>query len=97
MLVNLKRETAYYGNKGGVFMDNGQNQNPAAFLGLSREQLAKIVYEEFSKAGFQFSNFNSMLPSIVGRIFTENSSVSGDYLTKMLINGVLGSMFRKQL
>lgn len=97
MLVNLNGEAAYYGTKGGVFMGNGQNTDPAAFLGLSREQLAKIIYEEFSKTGFQFNNFNTMLPSIIGRIFTENSNLSGDYLTKMLINGLLGSMFRKQL
>ena len=81
--------------EGGLRMGNGQNPAQAVFMGLSREQVAKILYEEFSKSGFQFNNFNAMIPSIINRVLMENSGMAGNYLTQMLINGMMGNFFKK--
>ncbi|HYF84215.1 MAG TPA: hypothetical protein VEB00_14440 [Clostridia bacterium] len=76
-------------------MGNGQNPAQAAFMGLSKEQMAKIVYEEFSKSGFQFSNLNAMIPSIIGRVLMENGGMAGNYLTQMLVRGMMGNFFKR--
>ncbi len=76
-------------------MENGQNPVQTAFMGLSREQLAKIIYEELSKSGFQFNNFNAMIPSIINRVLMENSGRAGNYLAQMLINGMMGNFFKR--
>jgi hypothetical protein len=76
-------------------MENTQNPVQTAFMGLSREQMAKIVYEEFSKSGFQFSNFNAMIPSIINRVMMENGVMAGNYLAEMLVKGMMGSFFKR--
>ncbi len=65
------------------------------FMGLSREQIAKILYEEFSKTGFQFNNFNAMIPPIISRVLMENGSLTGNYITEMLFKGMMGNFSKK--
>ena len=76
-------------------MGNGQGAGQNGFLGLSTEQLMKILYEEFSKSGFQFNNFNAMLPPIISRVIMENGFMGGNNITQMLLKGMMGSMFKK--
>lgn len=76
-------------------MDNEQNPAQTVFMGLSREQVAKILYEEFSKSGFQFNNFNAMIPSIVNRMLMENGGLAGNYITEMLFKGIMGNFFKR--
>ncbi|MHB1393654.1 MAG: hypothetical protein ACYCYE_11400 [Clostridia bacterium] len=76
-------------------MGNGQNPAQTAFMGMSREQMAKILYEEFSKSGFQFNNFNTMIPSIINRVLMEKVGMAGNYLAQMLINGMMGNFFKR--
>jgi len=76
-------------------MDNRQSPAQTAFMGLSREQVAKILYEEFSKTGFQFNNLNAMIPPILGRLFMENGSFTGNYIAQMLFKGVMGNFGKK--
>lgn len=75
----------------------GDEQSPAqtVFMGLSKDQVAKIIYEEFSKSGFQFNNFNAMIPSIINRMLMENSGMFGSYITEMLFKGMMGNFFRR--
>jgi len=75
----------------------GNEQGPAqgGFLGLSGEQVAKIIYEELSKSGFQFNNFNTMIPSIINRVLMGNGTVAGNYLTEMLFKGMMGNFFKR--
>ena len=75
----------------------GNEQSPAqnTFMGLSREQVAKIIYEELSKSGFQFNNFNAMIPPIINRLIMENAGVAGNYLTQMIVQGVMGNFFKR--
>ncbi|HWR61641.1 MAG TPA: hypothetical protein VN580_08530 [Clostridia bacterium] len=76
-------------------MDNRQGPAQAIFMGLSREQIAKILYEEFSKTGFQFSNINAMIPPIVGRMLMENGGITGNYFTEMIFKGMMGNFNKK--
>lgn len=92
--------TLYYASRkmileGGLFMGNGQGAGQNGFLGLSTEQIMKILYEEFSKSGFQFNNFNAMMPPIISRMLMENGFMSGNNITQMLLKGMMGSMFKK--
>ena len=75
----------------------GNEQSPAktVFMGLSREQVAKIIFEEFSKSGFQFNNFNAMIPSIINRALTENGGMAGNYLTEMIFKGMMSNFFKR--
>lgn len=81
--------------EGGLRMSKGQGSGQTAFMGLSREQIAKILYEEFSKTGFQFSNFNAMIPPIISRVLMENGSLTGNYITEMLFKGMMGNFSKK--
>ena len=65
------------------------------FMGMSREQIAKILYEEFSKTGFQFNNFNAMIPSILNRLLMENGGLAGKYFTEMFLKGMMGNFSKK--
>lgn len=76
-------------------MGNKQSSAQAGFMGLSREQVAKIIYEELSKSGFQFNNFNATIPSIINRMLMENSTVAGSYITEMLFKGMMGNFFKR--
>ena len=75
----------------------GNEQSPAqtVFMGLSGEQVAKVLFEEFSKSGFQFNNFNAMIPSIINRVLMENGGMAGNYLTQMFIKGMMGNFFKR--
>lgn len=75
----------------------GNEQSPAqtGFMGLSGEQVSKILFEEFSKSGFQFNNFNAMIPSIINRVLMENGGMAGNYLTEMIIKGIMGNFFKR--
>ena len=77
-------------------MENGKNQAPDTFMGLSREQIAKIIYEEMSKTGFQFNNFNTMIPSIVSRIMAGSSIAAGNYWVGIFLKGLMNNLFRNQ-
>lgn len=76
-------------------MGNGQNSSQGAFLLLSREQLAKIIYDELSRSGFQFNNFDALIPSIASRVLIENSRTAGNSLSQMLVSGIFGSLFKR--
>jgi hypothetical protein len=76
-------------------MGNQQIPAQAAFMGLSGEQVAKILFEEFSKSGFQFNNFNAIIPSIINRALMENGGMAGNYLTQMFIRGIMGNFFKR--
>lgn len=76
-------------------MGNEQSTAQTVFMGLSRDQVAKILYEEFSKSGFQFKNFNAMIPSIINRVLMENGGMAGNYLTQMFIKGMMGNFFKR--
>ncbi|HYE83612.1 MAG TPA: hypothetical protein VEG39_15775 [Clostridia bacterium] len=76
-------------------MGNANNPSQNAFMGLSNEQLAKIIYEEFSKTGFQFNNFNTMIPSIVSRVIMGSSTTAGNYWADMFIKGMMGNLFKR--
>lgn len=76
-------------------MDNRQGPAQPVFMGLSREQVAKILYEELSKSGFQFNNLNTMIPPILGRMFMENGNFTGNYLTEMFFKGIMGNFNKK--
>lgn len=76
-------------------MENKQNPAQNSFMGLSGEYMAKIVYEELSKSGFQFKNFNAMIPSIISRVLAENGGMAGNYLTQMLVRGMMGNFFKR--
>lgn len=65
-------------------MGNGQSPAQTGFMGLSGEQMAKILYEEFSKSGFQFNNFNAMIPSIISRVLMENGGMAGNNFNAMI-------------
>ena len=75
-------------------MGNQRSPDQTAFMGLSREQVAKILYEEFSKSGFQFNNFNTMIPSIINRMLMENGGLTGNYITEILFKGMMGNFFK---
>lgn len=76
-------------------MDNRQGPAQTGFMGLSREQVAKILYEELSRSGFQFNNFNAIIPPILGRMFMENGSFTGNYLAEMFFKGMMGNFNKK--
>lgn len=76
-------------------MDNRQGQTQGLFMGLSREQIAKILYEEFSRTGFQFNNINAVIPPILGRMFMENGGMAGNYFADLILKGVLGNLNKK--
>jgi len=76
-------------------MGNEQGPAQAGFMGLSREQVAKIIYEEFSKSGFQFNNFNTIIPPIINRILMGNGTMAGNYITEMLFKGMMGNFFKR--
>lgn len=65
------------------------------FMGLSREQIAKIIYEEFSKTGFKFNSLDTMIPSIISRIMAGSNIAVGNYWTGIFIKGFMDSMFKK--
>lgn len=75
----------------------GNEQSPAknVFMGLSGEQMAKIIFEEFSKSGFQFNNFNAMIPSIISRALMANGGMAGNNLTEMIIRGMMGNFLKR--
>jgi hypothetical protein len=81
--------------EGGLCMGKEQSSAQTVFMGLSREQVAKILYEEFSKSGFQFNNFNTMIPSIISRVLMENGGLAGNYFTEMLFKGMMGNFFKR--
>lgn len=76
-------------------MDNKQGTAQPVFMGLSGEQIAKILYEEFSKTGFQFNSINAMLPPIVGRMLMENGGFTGNYFAEMIFKGMMGNFNKK--
>ena len=76
-------------------MGNGQGAGQNGFMGLSTEQVMKILYEEFSKSGFQFNNINGMIPPIISRMMMENGFMSGNNITNMIFKGMMGNMFKK--
>jgi len=76
-------------------MSNGQSPDANSYLGLSGEQLAKIIYEELSKSGFQFNNFNAIMPSIVNRVLLENGRLAGSNLAETLVKGMMSNFFKK--
>lgn len=76
-------------------MDNRQSPAQTVFMGLSREQIAKILYEEFSKTGFQFNNLNTMIPPIFGRMLMENGGLTGNYFAEMIFKGMMGNFNKK--
>lgn len=76
-------------------MGNEQSPAQAGFMGLSREQVAKIIYEELSKSGFQFNNFNTIIPSIINRVLMENGTLVGNYVVEMLFKGMMGNFFKR--
>ncbi|KUO74684.1 MAG: hypothetical protein APF77_03605 [Clostridia bacterium BRH_c25] len=76
-------------------MENEKSSAQNAFMGLSREQIAKIVYEELSKSGFQFNNFNTMIPSIIGRVIVGSGATVGNYWADMFIKGMVGNFFKR--
>lgn len=75
--------------------NNSSSSSQTYFGGLTQEQLGKIIFEEFSKSGFQFNNFNTMVPSIISRIINENGGGLGKYLIQMLMKGFMGSFNKK--
>lgn len=76
-------------------MNNQQSPAQTAFTGISGEQLAKIIYEEFSKTGFQFNSINAMIPAVISRVLVENGAMAGSYYAEMLLKGMMGSFFKR--
>lgn len=76
-------------------MGNEQGPAQAGFMGLSREQVAKIIYEELSKSGFQLNSFNTMIPSIINRVLMGNGTMAGNYFTEMIFKGIMGNFFKR--
>lgn len=77
-------------------MANGQTPAQNSYLGLSGEQLAKIIYDELSKSGFQLNNFNVMVPSIISRVLMENGKLAGGNISEMLVQGMMNNFFKLQ-
>lgn len=75
--------------------NSSQNGSQTYFGGFTQDQIARIIFEEFSKSGFQFNNFNAIVPSIINRMMSENGGAMGNYFMQMLIKGFMGNFNKK--
>lgn len=75
--------------------DNSKDSNKTFNGWLTQEQIMKIVFEEFSKSGFQFNDFNNIMSSIISRMMKENGAVAGNYLMDMFIKGIMGNFGKR--
>lgn len=73
--------------------ENG-NSNGNEFNGITPEYIQKIVFEELTKTGFQYDNMQKLVPTVIGRVMTENSNLIANYVSQMLVNGVVSQFLR---
>jgi len=76
-------------------MAENNNGSQTYYGGFTQEQLLKIIFEEFSKSGFQINNFNNIIPSVINRLMSENGGILGNYLMQMIMKGFMGDSGKK--
>lgn len=75
-------------------MNENGNSNGNGFNGITPEYIQKVLYEELTKTGFQYDNMQNLIPVVINRILGENSGQIAQYISQMLVSGVMSQFFR---